>query len=241
MTLNQALSAPRSIVQDLVHSTTEPKDESQGDGFIDSEIEYQEETPVSNKGGLHEYRGEPISWVKPALNTGAGFSDEALQRVFSEQRSPVVDIPYDAYAFDEGPRKVPPFRPLRLIREPKFHDTCGWAENLRWVAEQHSTFGETGWTESPQHMERIAQIRQEQIWASSELVLKTSDEMEEEERDEAWLSAMGAPELSANTAERELLIYHGELTFQSRNVTEMARMSYPSQKGYRNSWRQAYC
>lgn len=81
--------------------------------------------------------------------------------------------PFSAYAFG-GPRHEVPFRMLCDIQEPNTADISGWAENLRWAAEQYKYFGDAmdhrGWNESPLHMERIAYIRQQSIWASFQLL-----------------------------------------------------------------------
>jgi hypothetical protein len=88
-----------------------------------------------------------------------------------------------AYAFG-GPRHQPPYRLLHDIEQPDQADVSGWAENLRWAFEQRACFYHTeqteGWNESPGHMERIAQIRQKQVWASDELLEQLQHEGDEE-------------------------------------------------------------
>ncbi|KAF2870520.1 hypothetical protein BDV95DRAFT_495370 [Massariosphaeria phaeospora] len=78
--------------------------------------------------------------------------------------------PYSPYAF-YGPRQSPPYRALHHIASPDACDTGGWAENLRWAAEQQRAFGPTGWNESPEHMEMLVGYRQEQRWVSDEWML----------------------------------------------------------------------
>ncbi|KAJ4353607.1 uncharacterized protein N0V89_005337 [Didymosphaeria variabile] len=138
-----------------------------------------------------EYVPGPTFWIKP-LTTGGIMSSQALQYVFEAEPSPDAVNKFDAYAFGNGPRTTAPFRPLHLVivDKLKFDDLSGWAENIRWAAEQYATFGETGWTECPEHMEQIAQIRQEQTWASAELVIAITDKKKAEEEDEAWVAAM---------------------------------------------------
>lgn len=139
-----------------------------------------------------EYAPELIRWVKPPITGGGTMSTQALQYDLAVQPLPQTDNVFDAYVFGDGPRTMTPFRPLHLISigNLKFDDLSGWAENLRWAAEQHVTFGETGWTECPQHMERIAEIRREQTWASAELVISIEDNQKEQEEEPAWVEAM---------------------------------------------------
>ncbi|OAG06002.1 uncharacterized protein CC84DRAFT_1205641 [Paraphaeosphaeria sporulosa] len=141
---------------------------------------------------VEEFVPPSTPWVKPPVIGRAAMSFQALLYDFSAQPSPKTDDTFDAYAFGYGPRTMAPFRPLHLItiKSLKFEDLSCWAENLRWAAEQHTTFGETGWTECPEHMERIAQFRCEQTWASAELVISIEDHQQEEEEDAAWLEAM---------------------------------------------------
>jgi hypothetical protein len=132
-----------------------------------------------------------MRWVKPPI-AGGTMSFQALHYAFETQPSHTTNDHFDAYAFGSGPRLCAPFRPLHLItvKNLKCDDLSGWAENLRWAAEQNSTFGETGWTECPEHMEQIAEIRQRQTWASAELAIVIMDNQEEEEEDETWVKAM---------------------------------------------------
>ena len=133
----------------------------------------------------------PLRWEKAPPTAGV-MSIRALQFAFEAQhpRDPSKETdPYDAYAFGDGPRTRAPFRPLHLIQGVKCADLSGWAENLRWAGEQYATFGEAGWTECPEHMQRIARIRQGRLWASGELMLSIKDkivrEIESEEAIEA--------------------------------------------------------
>lgn len=63
---------------------------------------------------------------------------------------------------------------LQNIAAPHEKDISGWAENLRWAHEQWRFFpdavGNTGWNESPEQMEMIVRIREQQIWLSDELL-----------------------------------------------------------------------
>ncbi|KAH9880473.1 hypothetical protein IAQ61_000764 [Plenodomus lingam] len=87
----------------------------------------------------------------------------------------MVDEPdaFSPYAFG-GPRSAPPYRSLHQMNQPDGRDISGWAENLRWASEQRSSFWQSAqvgaWNESPKHMELIAKIRQENTWASEELL-----------------------------------------------------------------------
>ncbi|KAF2450987.1 hypothetical protein P171DRAFT_335396, partial [Karstenula rhodostoma CBS 690.94] len=152
------------------------------DCLIDDLLSGAEDSGVEDQN--EEYVPKPTRWVKPPI-TGGAMSSQALQYAFEAQPSSEANDKFDAYAFGNGPRTFAPFRPLHLITvgNLKFDDLSGWAENLRWAAEQHSTFGETGWTECPEHMERIAEIRREQTWASAELVLSIEDNQQEEDED----------------------------------------------------------
>lgn len=133
----------------------------------------------------------PIRWIKPPPASDI-ISIQALQDASELQPSFRNDDKFRAYAFGNGPRSDPPFRPLHLVKidELKSDDLSGWAENLRWAAEQYTTFEETGWTECPGHMEQIAEIRIERTWASAALVLAIADEQVVEREDEGWIEAM---------------------------------------------------
>ncbi|KAI8941578.1 hypothetical protein NX059_002793 [Plenodomus lindquistii] len=93
---------------------------------------------------------------------------------------------FSPYAFG-GPRYAPPYRSLRHIGQPHRDDIGGWAENLRWASEQRICFSQhpqaEAWNESPEHMELIAKIRQEEGWASDELITRIGQEQYEEEQE----------------------------------------------------------
>ncbi|KAF9730853.1 hypothetical protein PMIN01_10811 [Paraphaeosphaeria minitans] len=158
--------------------------------------ELQEDFSGTEDSGVEDENEEsgpkPMRWVKPPLTGGSTMLSQALQYAYSAKPSPKTDDMFDAYAFGNGPRVTAPFRPLHrvTIKSLKSDDLGGWAENLRWAAEQHTTFGETGWTECPEHMERIAELRQEQTWASAELVISIENNQQEEKEDTAWVSTM---------------------------------------------------
>jgi hypothetical protein len=61
-------------------------------------------------------------------------------------------------------------RSLVEIPAPHPDDISGYAENLRWVAEQHKVFGPMvmQWNGSAEHVELIAQHRVAQLWVSDE-------------------------------------------------------------------------
>jgi hypothetical protein len=103
-------------------------------------------------------------WVAPPVDPVA-YSD-VISLDFGHKGLPDVLAPY---AF-LGPRISPPFRPLYCIGRLELDDLSDWAENLRWAAEQRTTFGAAadGWNESPEHMSRISQIRIEHRWVSQE-------------------------------------------------------------------------
>ncbi|KAL1608029.1 hypothetical protein SLS60_002968 [Paraconiothyrium brasiliense] len=155
------------------------------------DVDISEAEAGGTEGPDEEYVAEPTLWMKPPTTSGV-MSSQALQYVFEAGPSPGAVDKFDAYAFGSGPRTTAPFRPLHLITVDnlKFDDLSGWAENVRWAAEQYATFRETGWTECPEHMEQIAQHRQEQTWASAELVIAITDKKEAEKEDEAFVDAM---------------------------------------------------
>lgn len=138
------------------------------------------------------YVPKPVRWAQVSNPGSSTMSFQALQYAFAVQPSPKPDDMFDPYAFGAGPRTEAPFRSLHLIiaKNLKTHDLSGWAENIRWADEQHTTFDETGWTECPEHMERIAELRREQVWASAELVISIEEKQQEEEEDEAWVEGM---------------------------------------------------
>jgi len=117
---------------------------------------------------IQEYQRGPVTYVQPPASANT-LSGTGLQGGIEAKD-------FGAYAFGKGPRKKPPFRPLHLVSSPDVGDTSGWAENLRWAAEQTSAFGSVSWTECPEHMDLLCGIRQEQLWVSSEWIIQYLDE-----------------------------------------------------------------
>jgi hypothetical protein len=112
----------------------------------------------------------PPSWAKAP-------SQQAIALAFASQAAVGEVLVDSAYAFG-GPRHEPPYRLLHRIGQPNAADTSGWAENLRWAQEQRESFHATyteGWNESPEHMDAICQSRQDQVWASEELLAQLRD------------------------------------------------------------------
>lgn len=130
-----------------------------------------------------EYVRAPAEYVAPPGDTKAP-STSAIRLAFAAEHDAHETDPSSAYAFG-GPRHRPPYRMLHDIQQPHASDISGWAENLRWAWEQRACFWHAveteGWNESPAHMELIAQARQEQIWASDELLEMLPDEEGDED------------------------------------------------------------
>ncbi|KAF2849708.1 hypothetical protein T440DRAFT_518937 [Plenodomus tracheiphilus IPT5] len=103
---------------------------------------------------------------------------------------------FSPYAFG-GPRNLPPYRSLERVNRPDQKDVSEWAENLRWALKQRGCFGQLAqagtWNESPEHMELIAKIRREQMWASYELVGHVAEEQYEEEQNLRLQNESGRP------------------------------------------------
>ena len=122
-----------------------------------------------------EYRAPPTNATQPP---DSATTLHSLTEGLSDK-----DNPSSPYAFG-GPRTAQPYRPLNHIEQPHPKDTSGWAENLRWAYEQRACFGlgsrASAWDESPEHMEIIAQIRKDQVWASDELVDRICEEQYQE-------------------------------------------------------------
>jgi hypothetical protein len=99
--------------------------------------------------------------------------DGAIDLAFASRGQVGETDPYSAYAFG-GPRHAPPYRQLYRIDLPDPADVSGWAENLRWAFAQNTLFRypcrPDAWNESPEHMERIVQIRRDQNWMSEEFM-----------------------------------------------------------------------
>ncbi|CAO2653654.1 Nn.00g030650.m01.CDS01 [Neocucurbitaria sp. VM-36] len=131
----------------------------------------------------------PAKYIAPP-NDVAGPADNVVNLAFLEEGAPSENDPFSPYAF-AGPRCSPPYRMLHRITQPDTEDNSGWAENLRWASEQRVCFGHIlrtdAWNESSEHMEYIAEIRKEQLWASDELVELLTREQIREEEDEREL------------------------------------------------------
>ncbi|KAH7351381.1 hypothetical protein BKA66DRAFT_516301 [Pyrenochaeta sp. MPI-SDFR-AT-0127] len=99
--------------------------------------------------------------------------NEEVIFAFLKEGVATEDDPFTPYAFG-GPRSLAPYRMLHCICQPHPADNSGWAENLRWACEQRACFGygfrAGAWNESPEHMELIATLRKDQVWASDDLL-----------------------------------------------------------------------
>ncbi|RAR11786.1 hypothetical protein DDE83_004383 [Stemphylium lycopersici] len=160
---------------------------------------------------------QPTVYVAPPKNATKDFEtaldpDKAIKRAFlRESQARKVD-PYSAYAFG-GPRHAPPFRQLHRIEQPDPEDNSGWAENLRWAFEQVTLFRyphrPDAWNESPEHMERIVEIRREQCWMSEELEKLMKEESFRQIEDEELLKQMGeedsAEEMKEDKSDQQLV------------------------------------
>ncbi|KAH7385352.1 hypothetical protein DE146DRAFT_200005 [Phaeosphaeria sp. MPI-PUGE-AT-0046c] len=133
-------------------------------------VAFGEKRSEAYKRAVAQYVAPPEHVAAPTL-TDVYFAFRAEHEVGETE-------PFSAYAFG-GPRHQAPFRMLRDVQEPHRADISGWAENLRWALEQETYFGyamvNRGWNESPMHMQWIAFIRQEQVWASDELLKKVNE------------------------------------------------------------------
>jgi hypothetical protein len=123
---------------------------------------------------LSSYVSPPQNAIIPPLEgTRASPSHDAALTLALHREGQIDETDaYSAYAFG-GPRNTPPYRQLYRIQQPDPGDCSGWAENLRWVLEQNTLFRlphrPDAWNESPEHMERIVEIRREQGWMSEQL------------------------------------------------------------------------
>lgn len=119
-----------------------------------------------------EYIRAPATYVAPPIATQVP-PTVAINFAFAAEHDAGETDPSRPYAFG-GPRHRPPYRMLHNIEQPHASDISGWAENLRWAWEQRACFWHAveteGWNESPAHMEIMATIRQEQVWASDDLL-----------------------------------------------------------------------
>lgn len=126
----------------------------------------------SESEGNEKYVRQPPLHVEPPPDTTEP-PDAAIESIFLADGSAGESDMFSAYAFGSF-RTSPPYRMLHRITQPAPWDTSCWAENLRWNFEQRAcflhTFRTVGWNESPEHMELIAEIRREQVWASDELL-----------------------------------------------------------------------
>jgi hypothetical protein len=137
---------------------------------------------LKETGHAEGYIRAAASYVAPPGDAKAPCT-AAISLAFAAEHDVGETDSSSAYAFG-GPRHRPPYRLLHDIQQPHASDISGWAENLRWAWEQRVCFWHAveteGWNESPAHMERIAQTRLEQIWASDQLLeLLPEDEDEE--------------------------------------------------------------
>ena len=123
---------------------------------------------------LSSYVSPPQSAITPLLEgTWAFLSHDAALTLALHREGQVDETDaYSVYAFG-GPRSTPPYRQLYRIEQPHPGDCSGWAENLRWVFERNTLFRlphrPDAWNESPEHMERIVEIRREKGWMSEEM------------------------------------------------------------------------
>lgn len=169
-----------------------------------------EEIPMSEDSFWEEYKNQTLEWaedvqpegefvqyvrrqsgfVLPPVNENGHPSESDLTLIFQQEGKPGQTDKYSPYAFG-GPRIIAPYRPLHRIHPPSPSDISAWAENLRWVAEQVSTFpdGPTiefpavkGWNESPEHMIIISKHRMRQEWVSDEWLQHCVQREEERKR-----------------------------------------------------------
>ncbi|KAF2127561.1 hypothetical protein P153DRAFT_424191 [Dothidotthia symphoricarpi CBS 119687] len=159
-------STPRLVRQIKTRRTGKLRATAYGSG--DSDTMNIEDEAVGSK----IYIRQPPLHVEPPHDTPEP-PDVAIESIFlTEGWVGETDL-FSAYAFGSH-RTLPPYRMLHRMRLPDSGDVSGWAENLRWMFEQKACFLHTyrtvGWNESSEHMEMIAQIRKEQMWASDELL-----------------------------------------------------------------------
>lgn len=114
----------------------------------------------------------------PCTPSSTQSSVDEINFIFRTEGSAYEANPYSPYAF-YGPRQTRPYRPLHLIGIPDPCDISGWAENLRWAAQQNSSFSSTGWNESPRHMQLLVKHRREQFWVSDEFLESCAREEEQ--------------------------------------------------------------
>jgi hypothetical protein len=150
----------------------------------DMNIEVEQKYEDVEEPYIEHYTRAAAKYVAPPQE--ATMPDQhTLGLVFAAEIDVSETNPFSAYAFG-GPRQQPPYRMLHDIDQPHEGDVSGWAENLRWAFEQRACFWNTmpttGWSESPEHMEFIADTRREQVWASDEL----SEQLRQDEEDEMW-------------------------------------------------------
>jgi hypothetical protein len=127
---------------------------------------------------LEQYNRAPAGYAaapeEPAVPSAA-----TVNLAFQAEGNVGETEPFSPYSFG-GPRRRAPYRMLHDLEPPDPADVSGWAENLRWAFEQRACFWHTvqteGWSESPAHMEVIAQTRLKQIWASDELLAQLAED-----------------------------------------------------------------
>lgn len=137
-------------------------------------------------------RGPPL-FVPPRTQKHNQPTAEQLVDLFLKESNKKESDVFSPYAFS-GPRTEPPYRPVHLINLPAETDVSGWAENIRWVKDQVDNFPaitQTGWDESPEHMQAIAEERVRQQWVSDtwleQYVLRRKQEKEKENALSAWM------------------------------------------------------
>jgi hypothetical protein len=127
------------------------------------------------------YVAPPADAIRPWVEIELPY-EEAINFAFLREGDVGEIDSRSAYAFG-GPRLTPPYRWLCQIDQPDPADSSGWAENLRWAAEQHACFRYTyrpdAWNESAEHMQRIVQIRKDQVWMSDEYLGQRFNQAEE--------------------------------------------------------------
>jgi hypothetical protein len=145
------------------------------------EVTRYEETEPQEYIRMAIYVAPPADAIRPWAEVEQLY-DEAMNFAFLREGDVGEIDSRSAYAFG-GPRRTPPYRWLCQIDQPDPADSSGWAENLRWAAEQHACFRYTyrpdAWNESAEHMERIVQIRRDQFWMSDEYLRQRDNEEEE--------------------------------------------------------------
>lgn len=145
---------------------------------IDMTIEEDDEEDGTNEQYESGYVRKPAEYVSPPEDEAVSVNAISLDLAFAKEGVVGERDAFSPYAF-AGPRRRQPYRMLHEVGLPDPADTSGWAENLRWALEQRACFwhvAETeAWSESPGHMEFIAQTRIRQVWASDELLAELAE------------------------------------------------------------------